>query len=103
MFEVQRTAEFRKWFDKLKDPLGKTQISRRINRAEKDENFGESRDLGGDLFEMKFKTGPGYRLYLTQIGGKVYLLLCGGDKSSQNTDIERARGMIAALKNGEVE
>lgn len=102
MFEIQRTAEFSKWFDKLKDPLGKTQISRRLNRAAKDENFGNKKDLGGDLFEMKFETGPGYRLYLTQIDGKVYLLLCGGDKSSQNTDIDRARSMIATLKKGEV-
>lgn len=101
MFEIKRTDDFRKWLDKLRDPRGKVQIVRRIKRAEEKEHFGEFKDLGSELFEMKFTTGPGYRLYLTQISGKVYILLGGGDKSSQETDIEKARGMIATLKNEE--
>jgi putative addiction module killer protein len=101
MFEIQRTEEFRKWLDKLRDPLGKVQIARRIKRAEEKEHFGEYKDLGSDLFEMKFTTGPGYRLYLTQIAGKVYLLLGGGDKSSQASDIEKALAAIATLKGEE--
>lgn len=101
MFEIERTAEFKKWFDKLRDPQGKVQIARRLKRAEEKELFGEYRDIDDDLFEMKFRTGPGYRLYLTKIAGKVYLLLGGGDKSSQVSDIEKAKDAIAALKSEE--
>lgn len=64
-------------------------------------NFGDSKALGGGLFEMRFSVGPGYRIYYAMFGSKVVLLLAGGDKSSQKRDIETARGYLADWKRRE--
>lgn len=58
--------------------------------------LGDVRSLGGGLSELKVDYGPGYRLYFTIRGQRLLLLLCGGDKSSQQRDIERARAMLKA-------
>ena len=54
--------------------------------------------MGDGISEMRVHVGPGYRLYFTRRGKVVYLLLCGGDKSSQKRDIKRAKAMLAAFK-----
>ena len=69
----------------------------RIISAEKG-NFGDCAPVGGRIFEMPIHFGPGYRLYFTRRGKVIYLLLCGGDKSTQKRDIRRAKAMLAALK-----
>lgn len=58
--------------------------------------LSDVRSLGGGLSELKVDYGPGYRLYFTIRGERLLLLLCGGDKSSQQRDIERARAMLKA-------
>ena len=55
-------------------------------------NFGDRKALGGGLFELRIDTGPGYRVYCAMIGRTCVLLLCGGDKRKQSSDIQRARG-----------
>lgn len=69
----------------------------RILSAEKG-NFGDCAPVGDGISEMRIHAGPGYRAYYAQRGKLVYLLLCGGDKSTQRRDIKRAKIIMAALK-----
>lgn len=69
----------------------------RIISAEKG-NFGDCAPVGDGISEMRVHFGPGYRVYFARRGKVVYLLLCGGDKSTQKRDIKRARAMLAELK-----
>jgi putative addiction module killer protein len=63
-------------------------------------NLGDTRTLGGGFREMRVHVGPGHRVYFAQRHGTVLLLLCGGAKSSQARDIERARLLLAQLDEG---
>lgn len=89
-----RTAEFDVWLSNLKD---KARILKRIRAAEGG-NFGDCKPVGESVSEMRIHVGPGYRLYYTRIGEVIYLLLVGGDKSSQSRDIKRAMDIARALK-----
>ncbi|VVE18217.1 addiction module protein [Pandoraea iniqua] len=90
MYVVNQTKEFRAWLGKLKDITARAKILLRIKRAEVG-NFGDSKSLGGGLWEMRVDYGPGYRVYYGKDGEVTYLLVCGGSKSTQRGDIERAR------------
>jgi putative addiction module killer protein len=92
-----RTAEFDIWLSNLKDKIGKARILKRIRAAEGG-NFGDCEPVGEGVSEMRIHVGPGYRLYYTRIGEVIYLLLVGGNKSSQSRDIKRAIDMARALK-----
>lgn len=80
----------KEWIESLKDKMGKASIMVRIARAEKG-NFGNSRSLGEGVWELKIDFGPGYRVYYALEGNELILLLLGGNKSSQEKDIERAK------------
>jgi putative addiction module killer protein len=97
MYTILRTDAFAEWLDNLADERAKARISVRIISAEKG-NFGDCLPVGNAIFEMRVHFGPGYRLYFMRWGKAIYLLLCGGDKSSQKRDIKRAKTMAAALK-----
>ena len=88
---IKRSEDFDEWLKKLRDTKGKIKILSRIDNARRD-NFGEA--LGGGLSEMRIHYGPGYRLYYTREGEIVYFLLVGGDKSTQQQDIAKARKMM---------
>lgn len=92
-----KTERFDEWLSHLRDHVGRALIVRRIERAEAG-NFGDCEPVGDGVFEMKVEHGPGYRVYFTRRGGFVYLLLIGGDKSTQKRDIKRARKMALTLK-----
>ena len=62
-------------------------------------NFGDCKSLGEGVAEMRISVGPGYRVYFVREGAAVYLLLSGGDKSSQKRDVERAKEMARELRN----
>jgi putative addiction module killer protein len=94
-----RTSEFDAWLSDLKDKIGKARIVKRIRAAETG-NFGDCEPVGKGVSEIRIHVGPGYRVYYTRSGEVVYLLLVGGDKSSQSRDIKRAIEMARALKNG---
>lgn len=96
MNTILDTQDFRRWLRRLKDAQGKAAVLRRIERA-RSGNFGDHKSVGAGVSEMRITSGPGYRVYYTQIEDVVYLLLVGGDKSSQPDDIRRAQAMVAEL------
>jgi putative addiction module killer protein len=79
------------WIAALADDRTEARILARIERLSSG-NFGDRKSLGGGLFELRIDTGPGYRIYYSMIGRTCVLLLCGGDKRKQSSDIQRARG-----------
>jgi putative addiction module killer protein len=75
--------------DSLRDKRARAKIRTRIGRVRL-ENLGKCEPVGGGVLELKIDYGPGYRVYFGQVGTKLVILLCGGDKSSQAEDIRRA-------------
>jgi putative addiction module killer protein len=92
--QVFRTEEFADWLMNLRDRQGRAKILARIDRLEEG-NPGQTRSVGSGIVEMKIDFGPGYRVYFTQRGERILLLLCGGDKSSQEKDIRSAKALAA--------
>jgi putative addiction module killer protein len=80
---------FQEWLRKLRDPVAKGQVVKRVNRIEAG-NFGDHKFCREAVWELRIDKGPGYRVYYALPGTVVVLLLCGGDKGSQDADIERA-------------
>ncbi|MBZ9782413.1 type II toxin-antitoxin system RelE/ParE family toxin [Pseudomonas sp. REP124] len=99
MFDFEQSRVFAIWLDSLKDTLGKARIIARIKAAEHG-NFGDCAPVGASVHEMRVHHGPGYRIYFTRRGEVVYLLLVGGDKSTQKRDIKRAIQMAQNIGNG---
>ena len=89
---VKQTVGFSAWHVGLRDLRAKVAIARRIEQAENG-NLGKTRSVGNGVSEMKIDLGPGYRVYFTVRGREVIVLLAGGDKSSQSTDIRRAHAL----------
>lgn len=100
MYELFRTKEFDAWLRALRDPLGKARILARLRSAQAG-NLGDCASVGGGVLEMRVHVGPGYRVYFTQRGRSLYLLLCGGDKRSQERDIRQALRMAVNLEDRE--
>jgi len=96
MNTLLQTDEFNAWLRGLKDLRARATILNRLDRATKS-NFGDSKTLGRGLSEMRVDFGPGYRIYYTRRGEIVYLLLVGGDKSTQAKDILRAKVLLKSL------
>jgi len=86
---VEKTDEYRHWIDNLKDLSGRARILMRVNRLIHG-NPGAHRNLTHGVYELKVDVGPGYRVYYTQRGEHLLLLLIGGDKATQAKDIARA-------------
>ena len=86
---VGKTSEYRDWIDELKDRAGRARILVRVDRLI-DGNPGQHRDLADGVSELKIDFGPGYRVYYTQRGERLLLLLIGGNKSTQQKDIALA-------------
>jgi len=86
---VEKTDVYRDWIDSLKDQAGRARILMRIDRLIHG-NPGDHRNLTHGVSELKIDVGPGYRVYYTQRGDVVLLLLAGGDKSTQAKDIAKA-------------
>ena len=86
---VDGTCPFNEWLDSLQDRQARARIRTRINRIRLG-NLGDCSSVGGGVLELKIDYGPGYRVYCGQVGTKLIILLCGGDKSSQSDDIRKA-------------
>lgn len=77
------------WLKRLRDPVAKVQIVKRVNRIALG-NLGDHKFCRDGVWELRIDVGPGYRVYYAQAGTQIVLLLCGGDKRSQDADIARA-------------
>ncbi|WP_312350165.1 type II toxin-antitoxin system RelE/ParE family toxin [Actinomyces sp.] len=89
---VEQTPEFELWFLRLKDARARGQILARLRKIQLHESlFGDVKSVGGGVVELRFHTGPGYRIYAALRGHRLMILLAGGDKSSQDRDIRLAR------------
>jgi putative addiction module killer protein len=89
VFDVFQSATYEKWFRKLRDPQAQARIDARIRRLSLG-NPGDAKSEGSGVSELRIDYGPGYRVYFTQRGLKLVVLLCGGDKRTQDADIARA-------------
>ena len=83
------TRPFDEWLDKLRDLRAVARIDARVTRMGAG-NPGNYKSLGNGLYELKIDYGPGYRIYFAFSGQQIVLLLCGGDKASQQSDIQAA-------------
>lgn len=99
MYILEKTIEFDKWLRKLKDIRAKAKILFRIQRIEDEEHFGEWEYVGNGIKELKIDYAKGYRVYFKELDGKIILLIIGGDKSSQQKDIEKAKYILKKYKN----
>lgn len=97
MLVIQRSSEFDAWLDRLADLRARARVVARLRRATLG-NFGDTKPVGEGVSEMRIDVGPGYRIYFVRRGIEVYVLLVGGDKSTQKRDIEQAIAMARKLK-----
>ena len=94
--EIQRyttldgKVPYDEWFQSLRDINAQAKIISRLNRIANG-NLGDYRSVGEGVCELKINYGPGYRIYFGQIGSTIVILLCGGDKSTQDKDIIQAK------------
>lgn len=96
MKAIKRTAEFARWLARLRDREARRRIAIAITRVAN--GYGVTKAVGGKVREIKLTYGPGYRVYYTERGGEVIVLLIGGDKSSQQADIAKAKEIAAQLE-----
>ncbi|NDY57919.1 type II toxin-antitoxin system RelE/ParE family toxin [Desulfovibrio sulfodismutans] len=85
------------WLAELRDVQARARVAARVGRLAAG-NFGDCKTLGNGVMELRIDHGPGYRVYFSVVGRTVVLLLCGGDKRTQQADIERATACLADFK-----
>jgi len=94
---IKTTDAFANWFSKLKDKRIKNKILARLARVENG-NFGDYKQIAQHLFELRFFFGSGFRVYFTIQNHQIVLLLEGGDKSTQMSDIAKAKQLLNILE-----
>jgi putative addiction module killer protein len=97
MLEIRQTEAFETWLNRLRDPTARAKILVRLRRLALG-NPGDVRPVGGGVSELRIDHGPGYRVYFTRRGSVLILILCGGDKRTQQRDIARAIEMVGWLE-----
>lgn len=97
LLEVFKSSTFDAWFARLTDRQAKVRIAARIDRLSLG-NPGDVKPVGSGISEMRIDYGPGYRVYFTQRGPIVIVILCAGDKRTQRADITRAIEIAASWK-----
>lgn len=98
MYFIEKTVEFDRWLRKLKDLKAKAKILFRIQKIENNEHFGDCEPVGDGIRELKINYAKGYRVYFKEKDRKIILLLIGGDKSTQQKDIEKAKEIWRKIK-----
>jgi putative addiction module killer protein len=96
IMRLQMTEVYRDWISALNDRVVRARIQVRVDRLAHG-NPGQHRNLTHDVSELKIDVGPGYRVYYTERGGELIILLAGGDKSSQKQDIKAAIALAENL------
>lgn len=90
---VIETRPFTDWMASLKDLKTRARIAERLRRVAISGSFGDSKDIGDGVCELRFRFGPGYRVYFCRRGSDVVILLGGGAKGSQSRDIKAAKAL----------
>ncbi|MDP2228408.1 MAG: type II toxin-antitoxin system RelE/ParE family toxin [Moraxellaceae bacterium] len=96
MIEIRKTEAYAQWIDALQDVKGRARILVRIERLAAG-NPGDVKPVGEGVSELRMDFGPGYRVYYKKSGQQIIILLAGGDKSSQERDIEKAKELARNL------
>jgi putative addiction module killer protein len=91
--ELRTTPVFDRWLKRLRDRHAKAVITKRLERIGESGALGDVKSVGGGVSEIRVDLGPGYRIYFGREGATLVLLLCGGDKDSQDRDIAVAQRM----------
>jgi putative addiction module killer protein len=99
VIEVRQTEVFSNWLRKLRDLNARARIQIRIRRLSLG-NFGDVKPVGEGISELRIDYGPGYRVYFQRIGSLLVLLLVGGDKKTQDADIDKAKKLAKEWQNG---
>jgi putative addiction module killer protein len=97
MFQIRKTDVYARWIDGLNDLTGRARILVRIELLAAG-HPGDVKPVGDGVCELRMHFGPGYRVYFTQNGREIVILLAGGDKSSQSADIKTALKLAKNLK-----
>ena len=90
VIDIVESGTFKRWVRRLRDRRAVARINARLRNVSIG-NFGDIRSIGDGISEMRIRYGPGYRLYFIRRGSTVVVLLCGGEKGTQQRDIERAK------------
>ena len=97
MLELKQTETFRKWRSRLKDERARALIASRLDRLAWG-HAGDAEPVGDGVSELRIHHGPGYRVYFTRRGQQIVVLLCGGDKGSQQRDVSLAKRLATDWK-----
>jgi len=97
MKEIRETNTYKKWFAGLRDTRAQIRIDIRIKRLAIG-NPGDVKPVGEGISEMRIDYGQGYRVYFKDTGKEIIILLCGGDKGTQDTDIKKAKELLENLE-----
>jgi putative addiction module killer protein len=99
MKHTQESSVYKKWIKNLRDDRARYRINARVERL-KQGNPGDVKPAGEGVAEMRIDYGPGYRVYYLDTGEEIIILLCGGDKTTQQEDIKRSKKIAADYENG---
>lgn len=97
MYTIKRTEAFAAWLDGLMDRMTRLRLARRLDKAQRG-NLGDVKPVGEGVFEMREFFGPGWRMYYVPRGETLIVMLGGGDKSTQSTDIAKALELAKTLE-----
>ena len=96
MIQIKSTTIFKQWLDNLKDLRVRAKSQTRIKRLQMG-NFGDVKPVGEGVSELRITEGKGYRVYLKNQNGVIVILLCAGDKASQENNIKKAKALAKEL------
>lgn len=96
-FKVVEHPQFKAFMVRLKDPVARAAVAGRIKRVQAG-NFGDWATVGGEVNELRIDVGAGWRVYYTQRGRTIVVLLTGGSKKTQHKDVRRAQELAADLE-----
>ena len=100
MLTIRQSDTFKDWFSDLRDQNAKRRIAQRLVRVQSG-LFGDVKPIGEGVSELRIDYGPGYRIYFAHRGAELIILLCGGDKGTQDRDIRTAKAMAKELSEDE--